>query len=243
MPVFFHLPLAILAGFLAGGLWAAIPGFLKAKYGISEVINTIMCNYIAINILGILVRTVLKNTTSALPYSPTLPKSLSFPLLLYPSRLHGGFILALLCALLVYILMWKTTIGYELRVVGKNKRAGTCSGISVYKNIILSALISGGLAGLAGVSEIAGIHHRLLEGISPGYGYIAIIVALMGKNHPLGVIVSAIGLSALQVGANTMQRQSGIPTSITLVLMGTIVLLALSKDRLLARVLTKARKM
>lgn len=242
MPIVIHMAVAILAAFLLGGLWAVIPGFLKAKYGVSEVINTIMFNYIAINILGILVRTILKNKESALPYSSVLPKSLSFPLLLYPTRLHGGIILALVCAVLIYFIMKKTTLGYELRVVGFNKRAGTCSGISVYKNIVLASLISGGLAGLAGLSEVAGVHHRLLEGISPGYGYIAIIVALMGRNHPLGVILSAIGLSALQVGANAMQRQAGIPTSITSVLMGTIVLLVLSKNVMFAKILNKIRK-
>ncbi len=241
MPPMLHIAVAILAGFLLGGIWAVIPGFLKAKYGVSEIITTIMFNYIAINIVGILVRTVLKNTESALPYSPVMPKSLSFPLLLYPTRLHGGLILALACAVLIYIIMKKTTIGYELRVVGFNKRAGTCSGISVYKNIVLASLISGGLAGLAGVSEIAGVHHRLLEGISPGYGYIAIIVALMGRNHPMGVIISAIGLSALQVGANSMQRQAGIPTSITSVLMGVIVLLALGKNIMFSGILKKMR--
>ncbi|MCK5052069.1 MAG: ABC transporter permease [Candidatus Cloacimonetes bacterium] len=241
MPAVLHITIAITAGFLLGGIWAVIPGFLKAKYGVSEIITTIMFNYIAINIVGILVRTVLKNTESALPYSSVMPKSLSFPLLLYPTRLHGGFILAIVSAVLIYIIMKKTTIGYELRVVGFNKRAGTCSGISVYKNIVLASLISGGLAGLAGVSEIAGVHHRLLEGISPGYGYIAIIVALMGRNHPLGVIISAIGLSALQVGANSMQRQAGIPTSITSVLMGVIVLLALSKNIMFSGILKKMR--
>lgn len=241
MPAMLHIAIAIIAGFLLGGIWAVIPGFLKAKYGVSEIITTIMFNYIAINIVGILVRTVLKNTESALPYSPVMPKSLSFSLLLYPTRLHGGFILAIVSAVLIYIIMKKTTIGYELRVIGFNKRAGTCSGISVYKNIVLASLISGGLAGLAGVSEIAGVHHRLLEGISPGYGYIAIIVALMGRNHPLGVIISAIGLSALQVGANSMQRQAGIPTSITSVLMGVIVLLALSKNIMFSGLLKKMR--
>jgi len=241
MPAILHITVAIIAGFLLGGIWAAIPGILKAKFGVSEIITTIMFNYIAINIVGILVRTALKNTESALPYSPVLSKSLSFPLLLYPTRLHGGFILALVCAVLIYLIMKKTTTGYELRVIGFNKRAGTCSGISVYKNIVLASLISGGLAGLAGVSEIAGVHHRLLEGISPGYGYIAIIVALMGRNHPLGVIISAIGLSALQVGANSMQRQAGIPTSITSVLMGVIVLLALSKNIMFSGLLKKMR--
>jgi len=241
MPAVLHITIAIIAGFLFGGIWALIPGFLKAKYGVSEIINTIMFNYIAINIVGILVRTVLQNKESALPYSSPLAKSLSFPLLLYPTRLHGGFILAIICAILVYIIMKKTTVGYELRVVGFNKRAGTCSGISVYKNIVLASLISGGLAGLAGVSEIAGVHHRLLEGISPGYGYIAIIVALMGRNHPLGVIISAIGLSALQVGANSMQRQAGIPTSITSILMGTIVLLVLGKNIMFHGILKKMR--
>jgi len=224
--------LAMLAGFIAGGLWALIPGLLKAKFGLSEIINTIMLNYIAINLVGILVRTVLRDPSYPYPMSPTLPPSTYLPMLMTPTRLHAGFILALVAALAVYILMFRTPSGFCMRAVGLNPRASRCSGISVFRNLVLCALISGGLSGVAGVSEIAGLHHRLLEGISPSYGYLAIVVSLLGKNHPIGIILSAIGIAALQVGSMAMQRASGVPTSIAYIIMGLLVIMILARREL-----------
>ncbi|MGE4584828.1 MAG: ABC transporter permease [Sphaerochaeta sp.] len=233
LPSFLLVPLVLAAGFLAGGLWALFPGFLKAKFGLSEVINTIMLNYIAINVVGILVRTSLKDPTYPYPMSPMLPSFLSFPLLLPPTRLHAGFLLALISALLVYLLMFRTATGFCMRAVGFNSRASLCSGISVGKQVLLSSLLSGGLAGLAGVSEIAGLHHRLLEGISPSYGYIAIVVALLGRNHPLYIIIASCLIAALQVGSMAMQRASGVPTSIASIIMGLVVVMLLIQQQLL----------
>ncbi|MCK4821351.1 ABC transporter permease [bacterium] len=230
LPSFILIPFVILAGFLLGGFWSVIPGFLKARFGLSEVINTLMFNYIAINIVGILVRTSLKDPDYPLPMSPELPENMYLQQLLYPTRLHAGFIIALIASLLIYILMWKTVAGFKIRAVGLNPRGSRCSGISVYKNILLASFISGGLAGVAGVSEIAGLHHRLLEGISPGFGYIAIIVALLGQKHPAGVVFAAIGIAALQVGTMTMQIQSGAPASISWIIMGLLVLLILARE-------------
>ncbi len=221
--------LAVLAGFLAGGFWALIPGLLKAKFGLSEIINTIMLNYIAINLVGILVRTSLKDPSYPYPMSPILPESTYFAMLLNPTRLHFGIILALLFTLIIYFLMFRSSTGFCMRSVGLNPRASRCAGISVPNHLILSALISGGLAGVAGVGEIAGLHHRLLEGISPSYGYLAIIVALLGKNHPFGIVLSSIGIAALQVGSMAMQRSSGVPTSIASIIMGLLVLMILAR--------------
>ncbi len=227
--------LALLAGFLAGGFWALIPGFLKAKFGLSEIINTIMLNYIAINLVGILVRTALKDPSYPYPMSPTLPESTFFTMLLMPTRLHTGIILALISSLLIYILMFRTSTGFCMRAVGLNPRASRCSGISVPRHLILSALISGGMSGIAGVSEIAGLHHRLLEGISPSYGYLAIVVSLLGRNHPFGIVLSAIGIAALQVGSAAMQRASGVPTSIASIIMGLLVILILARRQFTER--------
>lgn len=229
LPKIIMLPLMVLAGFLLGGIWAVIPGFLKAKFKISEVILTIMFNYIAINIVGILVRTVLKDPDYPYPMSAEFSSSAFLPPLLQPTRLHAGLIIALLCACLIYLLVWKTPLGFQLRAVGLNPRASKCSGISVYKCIIISALLSGGLAGIAGVSEVAGLHHKLLEGLSPDYGYVAIIVALLGNNHPVGVVVAGLGIAALQVGSLAMQRSAGVPTAISSIIMGTTVLLILAR--------------
>lgn len=229
MPIFIHLTLAMGAGFILGGLWALIPGILKSQYKIPEVINTIMFNYIAINVVGILVRTGMGDTNSSLPMSPRLDDALHLPFLAFPTRLHAGLIIALVCMVLVYLFLYKTTWGFELRAVGINPRACSCSGISVKRNIVVSSLVSGGLAGFAGGSEILGVHGRLMEGISPDFGYVAIIVALLGRNHPIGVIFAGLGIAALQIGATTMQRRAGVPASISLIIMGILVILILGR--------------
>ncbi|WP_319756773.1 ABC transporter permease [uncultured Sphaerochaeta sp.] len=231
LPPVLMISLAMLVGFLAGGLWSVIPGILKAKFGLSEIINTIMLNYIAINLVGILVRTSLKDPSYPYPMSPMLPPSSYFPMLLLPTRLHAGFLIALICAILVYLLMFRTSTGFCMRAVGLNKRASVCSGISVRSHMVFSALLSGGLAGLAGVSEIAGLHHRLIEGISPSYGYLAIVVSLLGKNHPFWIILSSLGIAALQVGSMAMQRSSGVPTSIASIIMGLLVIMILARKQ------------
>ncbi|AET69595.1 ABC-type uncharacterized transport system, permease component [Desulfosporosinus orientis DSM 765] len=238
-PAIVLIPAVVLGGFLLGGVWSLIPGFLKARFGISEVITTLMFNYIALCIVGILVRTSLKDPASSLPMSAYLPEGATLPILLSATRLHAGLLIALICVFVIWLLVWKTPTGYEMRSVGLNPRACQCAGISVYKNIILSSLISGGLAGIAGVCEVSGLHHKLLEGISPGYGYIAIIVALLGKDHPLGVVISALGIAALQVGSLGMQRMAGVPTSISSIIMGVVVLLILARKTIFRRFLTE----
>lgn len=232
LPAPLMLVLSLVLGFLSGGLWALIPGLLKAKFGLSEVINTIMLNYIAINLVGILVRTSLKDPTYPYPMSPMLPASTNFLQLLSPTRLHAGLLLALVCAELVYLLMFRTTLGFCMRAVGLNARACQCSGIAVSKYVIISSLVSGGLSGLAGVSEIAGLHHRLIEGISPSYGYLAIIVSLLGRNNPVGIVFASLGIAALQVGSMSMQRSSGVPTSIASIIMGLVVIMIFSRKSL-----------
>ena len=232
LPAFVLLPLAVLAGIAAGGLWSAVPGFLKARFGLSEAINTIMFNYIAINIVGILVRGALKDPDYPLPMSPELGESMALPTLLEGTRLHAGILVALVAAVLVFLLMRKTAVGFTMRVVGQNPRAASVAGISVYANVIIASFLSGGLAGVAGAVEVAGIHHRLLEGISPGFGYLAIIVSLLGKNKPGGIVAASIGIAVLQVGSMTMQRQAGVPTSISWIIMGVLVLLILARTTL-----------
>lgn len=231
LPSPFRLILSIVVAFIFGGLWALIPGILKAKFNISETITTIMFNYIAIQITALVVRGVLQEPGGNLPQSAMIEASGRLPALLPPTRLHGGFLLGVMMVLIVWFVMEKTNIGYELKVVGKNKRTAKHTGIPVMKNIILSAFLSGGLAGLAGMGEVLGVQWRLMEGISGGNGYTAILVALLGFNNPFGVFFSALGFSALQVGSNTMQRQLGIPASIILIILGLMVLLVLAKDR------------
>ncbi len=221
--------LAMAAGFICGGLWALIAAVFKARFGISEIIVTIMLNYIAINFVGIAVRTFLMDPAGSVPQSARIGSEAAFKLLMPPTRLNMGFIIAIAAVILVWVLMEKTTAGYELKVVGSNRRGAKCMGISVMKNTILSAFLSGGLAGMAGVIEILGIQKKLLEGISSDCGYTAVLVALLASNHPIGVFFSAVGLAAMQVGANSMQRQMGVPSAIVNILVGMVVLLVLGK--------------
>lgn len=237
LPAIVLLPLCLLGGFLAGGVWALVPGVLKARFGISEVINTIMFNYIALGVVGILLQTALKDPNNHFPISPELPAAATLPTLLRGTRLHAGLLLALAAAALVWVLVFKTPAGYRMRAVGLNARACECSGISAGRSLVLSSLVSGGLAGLAGVCEVAGLHYKLIEGISPSYGYLAIIVALLGGNHPVGVVAAAVGIAALQVGSLSMQRAANVPSAIASIILGAVVLLILARKTLFARFL------
>ena len=232
LPGIFRIILAILAGFLFGGVWALIAAALKAKFGILEIIVTIMLNYISMDILGIAVRTFLMDPAGSIPQSEKIPPSVTLLRFLKPTRVHMGIFIALAAVFLVWFLMEKTTAGYEFKVVGFNKRAAACSGISVGRSIILSAVLSGGLAGIAGCVEVLGVQKKLLEGISGGGGYTAILITLLASNHPVGVLVAAILFAALEVGANSMQRQMGIPSAIVNFLIGFVVLLILGRELL-----------
>jgi simple sugar transport system permease protein len=172
--------------------------------------------------------------------SPELGEAMSLPGLLEGTRLHSGFLLALAAAVAVHFLMGKTRAGFTMRVVGMNPRAARVAGISVYANVIVASALSGSLAGAAGAVEVAGLHHRLLEGISPGFGYMAIIVSLLGKNHPGGIVVASLGIAVLQVGSMSMQRQAGVPTSISWIIMGLLVILILARTTLFRRALGEA---
>lgn len=229
VPGVVRIILALAVGFLAGGAWALIAALFKAKLGISEIIVTIMLNYIAINLIGIAVRTFLMDPAGSVPQSAKIDPSALLPQLLPPTRLHVGFLIAVASVLLIWFLLGKTTLGYEIKVVGFNKRAAACNGISVMKNIVISAFLSGGLAGLAGVVEVLAIQKKLLEGISSNCGYTAVLIALLAGNNPIGVMFVAIGMAAMQVGANTMQRQLGVPSAIVDILVGLVVLLILAK--------------
>jgi simple sugar transport system permease protein len=234
LPSWLLLPLGLLAGFAAGGAWALGPGWLKARLGLSEIINTIMFTYVAVNVVGILLRTAMKDPVYPLPVSPATPEAFTLPVLLEGSRLHAGLVVALLAAAVAQVLMRHTAPGFRMRAVGQNPRASQCAGISVGRSVLLAAGLSGGLAGLAGAVEIAGIHHRLLEGISPGFGYTAIVVALLGRNRPAGIVLASLGIAVLQVGSTSMQRVAGVPSSIAWIVMGTLMIAVLTRPALAA---------
>ena len=224
------IPTLLLVSFLAGGCWAAIPGWLKGQFGVSEIITTIMLNYIALFLISYAISAPLRDPKGYLPQSAALLEFAKLPVLLPKTRLHLGFVIAILGAVILYFIFVKTTLGYQMRVVGQNPLAGKYGGMPVGRIILTAMLISGGFAGMAGMSEITGVHHRLLENISPGYGYTAIVVALLAYLHPLAVIFVSILFAGLIVGADSMQRVAGLPAALAYVVQGLIVLFVLGSE-------------
>lgn len=226
LPAIIHLPLAIIFGILMGGLWAGIVGWLKAYTGGHEVINTIMMNYIALNTTSFLLNGVMKDRspTNVIARTPLIADSARIPPLFEGLRVHWGFILALLVAFLIWWLLNKTTLGFQIRTVGLNPDAAKYAGINVKRIIILTMALSGMLAGMAGAIEVTGLNYRHELGFSIGYGFDAIAIALLGKSHPLGVVLSAFLFAAMRNGATRMQFLTQMPVDLISMLQAFILL-------------------
>ncbi|HMD87960.1 MAG TPA: ABC transporter permease [Anaerolineaceae bacterium] len=223
LPAIIHIPLALLAGALGGAVWGFIPGWLKAKTGAHEVINTIMMNYVAFHFSEWMLNGPMKRPGYD-PISPTIQPSAMLPVFFPPpSRFHLGFFIALAFAYLVYWYLFKTTWGFELRTVGANLFAAKYAGMNISRNIILAMTLSGALAGLAGANEVLGVNHNLALSFSSGYGFNSIALALLGGSHPLGVVLASLLFGTLTNGATNMQVVAGIPIDIISVLQGFIL--------------------
>jgi simple sugar transport system permease protein len=249
LPGFILITLMLLAGCLGGALWAFIPGYLKAKYDVSEVITTIMFNYIALNFIGYLVRGPLRDTTQAEPQSFAIARQGFLPSLIPGTPLHLGYLLGIVLSIGLFYLLFKTYIGYEVRAVGLNKSAANVAGVNVQKTIVGTMLISGALAGLGGAIELSNIHY-LLEGISPGYGFTGIAVAILANSNPIGVIFSSFLFGFLNAGATSMQRSAGVSASFVQIFQGimivAIALATVSKTKItnkIKKTLTKDKNM
>ncbi|MCJ7626073.1 MAG: ABC transporter permease [Anaerolineaceae bacterium] len=224
VPAIIHVPLSMLAGALGGALWGMIPGWLKVKTGGHEVINTIMMNYIAFRLNEYVLRGYLHDPDSAYPISSVVPESAQlYKFFKDPIRFHLGFFIALALAFVVYWFLFKTTWGFELRTVGSNPKAARYAGMNIMSTTVLAMGLSGALAGLAGANEILGVNHRLAMAFTSGYGFDSIALALLGKNHPLGVVLAALLFGFLRNGATKMQLASGIPIDIISVLQAMIL--------------------
>jgi simple sugar transport system permease protein len=226
LPAVIHLPLTIGAGMLAGALWGAIPGWLKARTGGHEVINTIMMNYIALNTVSYLLNGPMKdpNPANVSARTPEIAAGARLPTIFGGFRFHWGFILALVFAALVWWFLWKTTRGFEIRTVGANPDAARYAGISVARIIVLTMTLSGMLAGMAGAIEVTALNYRHELGFSTGYGFDAIAIALLGKSHPAGVVLAAILFGAMRNGATRMQFLTQIPIDVISVIQALILL-------------------
>jgi simple sugar transport system permease protein len=224
LPAIIHIPLAFLAGAVGGGFWGFIPGWLKAKTGGHEVINTIMMNYIAFRLSDWLLTGIMKRPGSFNPVSPTIQPSAELPVFFgAPVRLHLGFIVALLVAWLVHWYLFKTKWGFNLRTVGANPHAARYAGMKVATWIILAMTMAGALAGMAGGNEVLGVNHNLAMAFSSGYGFDAIALALLGNSTPVGVVLASLLFGALRNGATNMMLKTGIPIDIVSVVQAFIL--------------------
>lgn len=226
LPGVVHLPLTVLAGAGAGAAWGALPGWLKARTGAHEVINTIMLNYIAINMVSFLLNGAFKDPEpgNVIARTPLIAASAELPAFSERFRVHWGFALALALAFGVAFLLRRTTLGFALRAVGQNAEAAAAGGIRVVRTTVAAMALSGGLAGLAGAVEVTALNHRHELGFSAGYGFDAIAVALLGRTHPAGVVLAAVLLGALRNGATRMQFLTQIPVDVISVIQALILL-------------------
>ncbi|HEX2142167.1 MAG TPA: ABC transporter permease [Candidatus Limnocylindria bacterium] len=219
LPWFIHLPIAVAAGFVGGALWGFVPGLLKAKTGAHEVIVTIMLNFVAFNFINWALKTELvQREGRSDPISKIIERSAVLPSLVDGLRANWGLVVALAAAVAVWWLLFRSTKGFEFRAVGFNPRAARYAGMSIAWSTVLSMMIAGGLAGLAGAAVILGGSGTLSPGFSPGYGFDGIVVALVGATRPLGVVGAAFLFGALRAGATPMQSATGTPNDIVVVI-------------------------
>jgi len=234
MPGWLMITLAMMLGALAGAVWGGIPGVLKAYFNVNEILSTVMMNAIAVQLLnfvltGPMIDPIQSEKASQIPQTARLEEAYRLPRLV-PTRLHLGALIAVGLAILVYFLLWRTTLGYRIRSVGQNKFASRYAGIKVERYIIIALMLSGALAGLAGVTQVYGVNFRMItDGSTSGFtgraGYNGIVAALFGSLHPIITIPASILFGALLVGANTMQRVTQVPSALITALNGLDVLL------------------
>jgi general nucleoside transport system permease protein len=237
------IPATMIMGFLAGSFWGFIPGILKARLGVNEILSTVMLNVIALQLMNLLIRGPLIDP-AGVAAGTFLPQSARLPVAVWLARipqtqLHAGAIVAVVLAVVVYIFLWRTTIGYRIRAVGLSPEASKYAGIPVPFYQALALTLAGGFAGLAGVIEVIGVQHRLLEGVTSGYGFTGIVAALFGGLHPLGLIPASWLFGSLLVGADAMQRAVQVPSALIDALLGLLVLLVVGSQMVSKRLATR----
>jgi len=223
VPAFIHVPMALLAGAVAGGLWGFIPAVLKAKLGAHEVITTMMLSYVALYVTGYMVNYPFKAPGWVAQTVPIAP-SAELPRILQPTQLSASIIVAVILVGLVRYTLQKTSFGYEVRAIGLNPAAAESGGIKVKRGMILALVISGAIAGLGGAGEVMGVHQRFIEGFSPGYGWDGLAVALVGGLNPEGALLAAVLFGALRSGGMVMTRATGVPLDIVYILQALVIL-------------------
>lgn len=239
LPGWLVIVLALLAGFVGGAVWGGIPGFLKAYFRVNEILSTVMMNAIAVQLMNFLLRGPMIDPAQAqlasqIPQTAPLLDIFRLPRLV-PTRLHLGALIAVVLAILVYILLWRTTLGYRIRAVGQNPHAARYAGIKVQRYVVLALLLSGAFSGLAGATQVYGVNYRMItDGSASGFtgsaGFNGIVAALFGQLHPIWSIPASILFGALLVGANRMQRVVQVPSALVIALNGLVVVFVVSSE-------------
>ena len=239
LPGWLVITLSMLAGFLGGAIWGGIPGILKAYFRVNEILSTVMMNAIAVQLMNFLLRGAMIDPSQAqlaskIPQTARLPEAFHLPRLV-PTRLHLGALIAVILAILVYILLWRTTLGYRIRAVGQNPHASRYAGIKVPRYIVLALLLSGAFSGLAGATQVFGVNYRMItdgsaSGFTGGAGFNGIVAALFGQLHPIWSIPASVLFGALLVGANSMQRVVQVPSALVTALNGLVVVFVVSSE-------------
>ena len=217
------IPLSLFAGAIAGGLWGMIPGYLKARTGAHEVVTTIMMNYIGILATTFLLRNYFKEA-GPIDQTPMIPKAARLAELIPYTRLTWAIFLGIAVIIIIDLFFKKTSLGYNLQAVGENAAAAECAGINSKKMIVVSMAICGTAAGLAGSTMVLGVLHRFITNFSPGYGFVGIAVAVLGRNRPWGVLLSALLFGALEAGGISMQLFAKIPMDLMTIVQGLVIL-------------------
>ena len=224
LPQLVAVPLIVVGGALGGAAWALTPALLRVRFGIDEVVTTLLLNPVALLLVNALLHGPWRDPVSGFPESPRIIESAEFPQLLERSRLHFGFVVAVLVLIVVGYVVARTPAGLRLRAVGLSPHGARFAGIDVGRTLLVTALVSGAIAGIAGAGEVAGMQYRLTSGISPGYGYTGIVVATLGTLTMPGVALAALFLGDLTVGASSAGRALGIPSQLGAIVQGTLLL-------------------
>jgi simple sugar transport system permease protein len=246
LPAVILIPLCVLAAATGGALWGMVPGLLKARFGVHEVINTIMLNFVAMLATNFLVNRVFKEPAQMIPQTEEIARAAWIPRVAPLARrlgiglpdsnpLNYALLLALAAAVAAYLILFRTRLGYEIRAVGHSRGAARYGGIRVSLILVLSMVISGAMAGLVGVNEVMGYRHRFLDGFSTGLGFTGIAVALLGRNHPLGVVVAAVLFGILNTGALEVDIFTDIPRELVMVLQAVIIICVVAGDMIFRR--------
>lgn len=224
MPMILHIPVCLGMGYLGGALWGGLAGWLKNRFGCNEMITTVMLNYIAIYFVGFMVNGPIKEGGGSYPQTDSIQETAQLPVILSKTQLSIGIFIAVFVLVLYHIFWGYTSSGYEMSMTGANRAAARYGGIPVKKTVLMSMAMAGGLGGLAGCMEVMGVQHKLLAGLSAGYGFDGIAVSLLGGNGAPGICFSSILFGALRGGGNSVQMFTKVPVAVIYILQALVIL-------------------